>query len=117
MAKAHNNRQSDREELSASSSYDIPICGPGTEIAHFRIEKEIGREGRGGVYLPHDTKLDRNVAIRSLPPIMSNDGHFRTAKESKEEASKPQLIVMANTFAELQQLAPTSPQNTNLKGR
>ena len=38
----------------------------GSRIGPFRIEKELGRGGAGVVYLAHDTKLDRKVAIKSL---------------------------------------------------
>jgi len=39
----------------------------GSRIGPFRIERELGRGAVGVVYLAHDTKLDRSVAIKSLP--------------------------------------------------
>jgi len=41
--------------------------GPGSQIGPFRIERELSRGPMGVVYLAHDTKLDRPVAIKSLP--------------------------------------------------
>jgi len=89
MAKEEMNENKQPEEQSPTASYDIPICGPGTEIGHFRIEEEIGRGGMGVVYLAQDTKLDRKVAIKSIPPIMSKDEKVkaRLKREAKLLAS------------------------------
>jgi serine/threonine protein kinase len=40
----------------------------GDLIAHYRIEHRLGEGGMGEVYLATDTKLDRKVAIKVLPP-------------------------------------------------
>jgi serine/threonine protein kinase/Tol biopolymer transport system component len=46
---------------------------PGGQIGPFRIERELGRGAVGVVYLAHDTKLDRPVAIKSVPAeVMEN---------------------------------------------
>jgi serine/threonine-protein kinase len=40
---------------------------------HYSVEREIGRGGMGIVYLARDPRLDRYVAIKTLPPHLAND--------------------------------------------
>jgi len=45
----------------------------GSTLLHYRIVKKIGAGGMGEVYLAHDTKLDRKVAIKFLNEEFSKD--------------------------------------------
>ena len=61
----------------------------GRKLGGFEIVKVIGRGGMGVVYLAHDTKLDRSVAIKSIPAKLAGDStaRMRFHREAKLLAS------------------------------
>ncbi|MBL7187070.1 MAG: serine/threonine-protein kinase [Phycisphaerae bacterium] len=61
----------------------------GRKIGSFEIVEMIGRGGMGVVYLARDTKLDRLVAIKSIPIELQADSRARTrfTREAKMLAS------------------------------
>jgi serine/threonine protein kinase/Flp pilus assembly protein TadD len=72
-AKEQNNERPEGNGAGPTRSFDDSALGPGSQIGLFRIERELGRGGAGVVYLARDTKLDRSVAIKSLPAeVMDN---------------------------------------------
>ncbi|MDX2474915.1 MAG: serine/threonine-protein kinase, partial [Candidatus Krumholzibacteria bacterium] len=61
----------------------------GKTFAHYEITEQIGVGGMGAVYRARDTRLDRDVAIKVIPPAMSNDPErvARFQREAKTLAS------------------------------
>ncbi len=58
-------------------------------IGPYRVDRELGRGGMGVVFLGHDPRLDRPVAIKALPPDVAADPERlqRFEREAKVLAS------------------------------
>src|SRR5215831_3494327 len=50
---------------------------PGSQLAGYRCEEEIGRGGMAVVYRAYDDHLDRRVALKVLAPDLARDEVFR----------------------------------------
>ncbi len=46
-----------------------------TQIGQYSVTREIGRGRMGVVYLAHDARLDRPVAIQALPDPLAGDAY------------------------------------------
>ncbi|MHC4557797.1 MAG: protein kinase domain-containing protein [Planctomycetota bacterium] len=103
-AGERNNERPNDKGGGQTRSFDGSAVGPGGEIDQFRIEQELGRGGAGVVYLAHDTKLDRSVAIKSLPAELIENPKARTrfAREARVLASLNHPNI-ATIYEELQE--------------
>ena len=45
----------------------------GDRLGHYDVTAKIGEGGMGEVYRARDTKLDRDVALKVLPPAFRDD--------------------------------------------
>jgi len=65
------------------------MVNPGDKIQHYELVRLLGKGGMGEVYLAHDTKLDRKVAIKFLPDEMHSDPNSRERflREAKAAAA------------------------------
>ena len=67
----------------------------GTQIAHYKIIRPLGKGGMGEVYLAEDTRLKRQVAIKVLPESLRGSpdrlARFRTEAEAAARLKHPNI--------------------------
>src|SRR5437764_3657781 len=67
----------------------------GTTLGHYRVLEKIGAGGMGVVYRAHDETLDRDVALKVLPPgLLSDEGarrRFRREALSLAKLNHPHI--------------------------
>jgi serine/threonine protein kinase len=70
----------------------------------YRIERLLGRGGMGAVYLAHELALDRDVAIKVLPPEQASTPfmreRFRREARTAARLSHPHIVPL-HTFGEV----------------
>ncbi len=76
----------------------------GTTLKHYKVIRQLGSGGMGDVYVAEDTTLDRQVALKVLPPDMAADPE-RLARFEREAKAIAALdhpnIVTIHTIEEV----------------
>ena len=63
----------------------MPLAA-GTRLGPYEIVSAIGAGGMGEVYRARDTRLERTVAIKVLPPTLAADPEFRARFEREAKS-------------------------------
>jgi len=70
----------------------------GTTLQHYQIMRLLGRGGMGDVYAAKDTKLNRTVALKLLPPATSDDPErlkrFRREAQAIAALNHPNVVTI-----------------------
>ncbi len=85
---------------------------PGTSIGPYEVVSPLGAGGMGEVYLARDTRLHRDVAIKTLPPAFATDAQrlVRFEREARALAalSHPNIAAIHG----LEEVPPGDPAGT-----
>src|SRR5215211_484120 len=80
------------------------VVGAGSSLlaGRYRVDRQLGRGGMAAVYLAHDEKLDRRVAVKRLHTDSPEDAARRFAREAKLGASlnHPNLVWVFDAVAD-----------------
>ncbi|HNT76024.1 MAG TPA: protein kinase, partial [Anaerolineae bacterium] len=72
----------------------------GRTLGQYQVVASIGQGGMGAVYRAHDTRLDREVAVKVLPPELARDQEFveRFEREAHTAAAldHPNIVAIYN---------------------
>lgn len=83
--------------ISGSTNTNAPVLSPWTGIfdklqsatvGEYQVIRELGRGGMAAVFLAHDVRLDRKVALKVMSPMLATDGKMvdRFRREAKTGA-------------------------------
>jgi serine/threonine-protein kinase len=70
----------------------------GDSLSHFRLVEKIGEGGMGDVWKAVDTRLDREVAIKILPPALASDperlDRFKAEAKAVAALNHPNIVTI-----------------------
>jgi len=77
----------DHDDDRLDETRSFKVLSPGTAISHYKILRKIGEGGMGVVYKAQDTRLDRVVALKFLPPPLLCDAEAKSRFEHEAKAA------------------------------
>lgn len=84
------------DPFATSRLAEVPLVG--TQLAHYRVLREIGAGGMGRVFAAEDTKLRRVVALKVLPPPFAADPErltrFRREAQAVAALNHPNIVTI-----------------------
>ena len=75
------------QHSNSKSHGNIPELAPGTTVGRYRIVKKESAGGCGVVYRALDTELEREVALKLLPPDVDGRDHGSYLAEARTVAA------------------------------
>ena len=83
------------------------LIAPGTQLAHYQIISLLGAGGMGEVYLAHDTRLGRKVALKVLQPELTRDERdlrrFEHEAQAASALNHPNILTIYE-FGQVQEM-------------
>src|SRR4029450_1629998 len=70
----------------------------GATLNHYRIKNQLGKGGMGEVVVAEDSKLDRKIALKVLPPEVASDpsrlNRFETEAKTIAALNHPNIVTI-----------------------
>ena len=92
---------------------DGPLAGlrPGSRIAGYRLDRQVGAGGMAVVFRAHDERLNRQVALKLLAPKLADDEEFRQRflRESQAAAAVDHPHIIPVFLRPMRPMGPMGP--------